>query len=199
MKPWIVDASPYLFLTKIDRLAVLRDPAPEVLIPRGVFQEILGHEDPAASKLQQAARSWLQVTEVEDRRAVEIILADLGPGEAEVIQLARERATTQVVLDDLDARRYARRVGLEPVGTLGLLLAARLRGEIHSLGAEIVRLPGLLRSKRAPPGAQEISTSVRLKSSPLKSKGSPLSLDNAYGKQSPKLRPARWRPLPNRR
>ena len=67
-------------------------------------------------------------------------MADLGSGEAEVIQLARERATTQVVLDDLDARRYARRVGLEPVGTLGLLLAARLRGEIHSLRAEIVRL-----------------------------------------------------------
>jgi len=38
---------------------------------------------------------------------------------------------------DLDARRLAHRVGLAPVGTLGLLLAAKLRGEIRSLRAEM--------------------------------------------------------------
>ncbi len=37
----------------------------------------------------------------------------------------------------VDARRFASRVGLSPVGTLGILLAARLRGEIPSIREEI--------------------------------------------------------------
>jgi predicted nucleic acid-binding protein len=61
-------------------------------------------------------------------------------GEAEVIVLARELDADRVVLDDLDARRFARRVGLEIAGTVGLLLAARKRGELASLRAEIERL-----------------------------------------------------------
>jgi predicted nucleic acid-binding protein len=52
------------------------------------------------------------------------------------------REIGEVVLDDLDARRFAHRIGLVPVGTLGLLLAAKLRGEIKSLREEIDRLIG---------------------------------------------------------
>jgi len=90
--------------------------------------------------LREASETWLRVAAVQDRRSVEIILADLGSGEAEVIALAKERDAARVVMDDLDARRFAQRVGLAPVGTLGLLLAARLRGEIPSLRAEILHL-----------------------------------------------------------
>lgn len=43
-------------------------------------------------------------------------------------------------MDDLDGRRFARRLGVIAVGTLGLLLAARLRGDLPSLRAEIERL-----------------------------------------------------------
>lgn len=143
MSLWVADASPLLFLAKIHRLAVLRDRAPQVLVPESVLAEVLAHGDAAASILRKAAETWLHVASVRDRRAVEIILAGLGPGEAEVIALARERAADRVVMDDLDARRFARRLGLAPVGTLGLLLAARLRGEIPSLRAEIIRLRDL--------------------------------------------------------
>jgi predicted nucleic acid-binding protein len=45
-----------------------------------------------------------------------------------------------VVIDDLDGRRFAYRLGLAPIGTLGLLLAARLRGDLPSLHQEIERL-----------------------------------------------------------
>jgi predicted nucleic acid-binding protein len=43
-------------------------------------------------------------------------------------------------LDDLDARRVARRLSLEPIGTVGLLLAAKKRGLIVSLKAELDQL-----------------------------------------------------------
>lgn len=62
----------------------------------------------------------------------------VGDGEAEAMALALDAA--RIVLDDLDARRLADRLGLKVVGTLGLLLTAKLRGEIPSLRAEIDRL-----------------------------------------------------------
>lgn len=48
-----------------------------------------------------------------------------------------------MVIDDLDARRFARRVDLGVIGTMGLLLAARLRGEIPSLREDIEQLQAL--------------------------------------------------------
>lgn len=61
----------------------------------------------------------------------------LDPGEAEVVALALELGTRDVVLDDLDARRFARRSGLQPIGTLGLLLAGKRAGIVQSVSAEI--------------------------------------------------------------
>jgi predicted nucleic acid-binding protein len=46
----------------------------------------------------------------------------------------------QVVIDDLVARRVAVQVGLKPIGTLGILLAAKLAGIIPSLSEKIEAL-----------------------------------------------------------
>ena len=48
-----------------------------------------------------------------------------------------------IVLDDQDARRFADRCGLKVIGTLGILLAAKQRGVIASLRAEINALVAL--------------------------------------------------------
>jgi predicted nucleic acid-binding protein len=140
---WVVDASPLVFLAKLGRLDLLRSGADTVFIPPAVLTEIHAKQDQATRAIEQAHRSWLRIRSVSYREAVDILLADLGLGEAEVIALARETGADRVVLDDLDARRRARRLGLDLVGTVGLLLAARLRGEIPSLGDEIKRLQSL--------------------------------------------------------
>lgn len=64
----------------------------------------------------------------------------LRKGVDEVLLLAERVGAERVVLDDLNARHEARRRGLKPIGTLGILLAARLRWEIPSLCHEIERL-----------------------------------------------------------
>ena len=62
------------------------------------------------------------------------------PGEEEAVALALE-LSTWVVLDDLKARRYARRVNLRLVGTLGVLLRIHRFGlASRSLEAEIKAL-----------------------------------------------------------
>jgi uncharacterized protein len=140
MSRWVVDTSPLIFLAKLDRLDLLRKSADELLVPAAVVEEIRAYPDDASRRIEEALGSWLQEEKVEPRRIVEVLLADLDLGEAEVIALARERTADRIVMDDLDGRRFARRLDLEPIGTLGLLLAAKLRGEIGSLREEIERL-----------------------------------------------------------
>jgi predicted nucleic acid-binding protein len=140
MSRWIADTSPLIFLAKLDRLDLLRKSADEILVPAAVIQEVRAYPDAASRKIEEALGSWLREETVGERRVVDILLADLDFGEAEVIALASERAVERIVMDDLDGRRLARRLGLEPIGTLGLLLAARLRGELSSLREEIERL-----------------------------------------------------------
>jgi predicted nucleic acid-binding protein len=140
---WVVDTSPLIFLSKLGRLGLLRRSAEAVCVPRAVMDELQAKPDETTRAIEQASGSWLSVCQVHNRDAVEVLLADLDLGEAEAIVLAKEINADRVVMDDLDARRFARRVGLDLIGTVGLLLAARLRGEIPSLGEEIERLQAL--------------------------------------------------------
>lgn len=140
MNRWVVDTGPLVFLAKLDRLELLQRGADEILAPVAVLDEVLAIHDEAAKKIELASQSWLQIQTVDDRSKIRLLLADLDTGEAEVIALAQTVNANRVVMDDLDARRFAHRVGLSVVGTMGLLLAARLRGEIPSVKTEIERL-----------------------------------------------------------
>ena len=143
MTTWVVDTSPLIFLSKLGHLDMLRRSADTICVPQAVLDEIQAKPDEATQAVEQASQSWLSVHQVGNRSAVEILLADLDLGEAEVIVLAKEINADRVVMDDLDARRFARRVGLDLIGTMGLLLAAHLRGEFSSVREEIEQLEGL--------------------------------------------------------
>jgi predicted nucleic acid-binding protein len=140
VKLWVSDTSPLLFLAKLDRLELLRQDNLEVTAPDAVFREIQQQRDEASRKLEDSRQSWLAARSVTDLALVEVLQADLDEGEAEVIALAFELGADRVLMDDLDGRRLARRIGLTPVGTLGVLLGARQTGMISSLQAEIEKL-----------------------------------------------------------
>ena len=140
MSLWVTDSSPLIFLAKLNRLDLLRQEAEEVLAPPAVLEEIAEQDDEAKRQIEEAQRTWLEVRPVRDVRLLAVLKRELGDGEAEAITLALETRAARIVLDDLDARRLADRLGLKVVGTLGLLLASKLRGEIPSLRAEIDRL-----------------------------------------------------------
>ncbi len=140
MSSWVADAGPLIFLAKLGRLELLRDTQTAILIPNAVMMEIRAKGDEACQFIEQAASDWLEVREVQNREAVSLLLADLDLGEAEVIALASDIEAEKVLLDDLDGRRFARAVGLSVVGTVGVLLAARLEGNLPSLKGELERL-----------------------------------------------------------
>ncbi|MCP4404623.1 MAG: DUF3368 domain-containing protein [bacterium] len=69
--------------------------------------------------------------------AVDILLSDLGAGEAEAIVLALEQQPAMILLDDLKARKFAKMKGLNIIGTLGILLEAKKEGLIAELKPSI--------------------------------------------------------------
>src|SRR5690606_36512745 len=64
----------------------------------------------------------------------------LGAGEAEAITLALERKAAFVLIDDRTARLTAEHVGLVPLGVLGILIRAKHKGLISTVGPAIERL-----------------------------------------------------------
>ncbi len=124
----IVNASPLVFLGKAGSLELLRGIGlGRVIVPAAVVEEVVasGHSDRAGSAL--AAADWI---ERPARAAIPtgVVEWDLGAGESEVIALALATPGARAVIDDLAARRCARALGVEVIGTLGVVIAASRRG-----------------------------------------------------------------------
>jgi predicted nucleic acid-binding protein len=64
----------------------------------------------------------------------------LGDGESSVLAWAYQYPGTEVIVDDLAARRCAAALGLPVRGTLGLVLIAKQRGAITAARPVLERL-----------------------------------------------------------
>jgi len=84
---------------------------------------------------------WLKVVDLADPDRAIFLSASVDAGEAEAIVLARELGL-KVILDDLRARRLAHRIGLEVIGTLGILVRAKRQGLLDHLGPVLDQLEG---------------------------------------------------------
>lgn len=122
-----VNASPLIFLSRGDQLDLLKIAGDEVVIPLTVAAEIQqrGSEDPTARAIEHT--SWLTVVATPDVPGL-IQAWDLGPGESSVLTWAYTHPGTEVIIDDLAARRCATALEIPFRGTLGLVLAAKRRG-----------------------------------------------------------------------
>ncbi len=107
---------------------------------RPVYDEINVWSGEAHRLVQIAAGDWLKVVSVTNISLRDHLLPQIDLGEAEVIALAVELGASRVLLDDQDARRSARLYGLQPMGTLGLLLEAKHRELLPAIRPEIERL-----------------------------------------------------------
>ena len=136
----VVNASPLIFLTHLGLLEVLKERGVAALVPDVVLAEIGGHgpADPAVLAVQ--ASPWLQVVPTPPIPNV-IAAQRLDAGESAVLAVGLQQPETQVVLDDLAARRCAVSLGLATQGTLGLVLVAKRLG----LVAEVRPLLDLLK------------------------------------------------------
>ena len=76
---------------------------------------------------------WIRTQTLQRPLDSRVAHAALDAGEAESISLALETRAQWVILDDLQARRLAKELGLAVVGTAGVLFAAKQRGFIPAV------------------------------------------------------------------
>jgi predicted nucleic acid-binding protein len=136
----IVNTAPLIFLAKIGKLELLRIGADVIYIPPAVLTELRATPDEATKAVQEILGIWLLEKACTQPGLYSLAAQALDPGEAEVVALAFELGTQDVVLDDLDARRFAHRSGLQPIGTMGLLLAAKKKGIVAAIAPEVEAL-----------------------------------------------------------
>lgn len=137
----VADASPLIFLGRLDLLHLLQSVYGRVLVPTAVRDEVLGDgpELPGASAVRAA--TWLEIVDEEPIDAVAALLrGSLGAGERAAIALAVGRRAHLVLIDDRPARLAAERLGLAVQGTVGTLVQARRMGLIPELAPVLARL-----------------------------------------------------------
>jgi predicted nucleic acid-binding protein len=125
----VVNASPLIYLTAVERLDLLRLAGDEVLVPRSVADEVRrwGDADPAVRALGNTP--WLEVVET-PTVPTSVEVWNLGAGESAVLSYALAHPGVQAIMDDLAGRRCAIVHHVEVRGCLGLVLVAKQRGVI---------------------------------------------------------------------
>ena len=125
----VCDAGPLIALGRLDRLGLLPALFHDVQVPPAVLAEcVLRPELVDAQRIQSAVSSGL--FHVHEARPVHV--NGLGAGESAAIGLAIEIGAA-LLADDLAARHYAQGAGLTVIGTLGVLVRAKRKGEVPAI------------------------------------------------------------------
>jgi hypothetical protein len=129
----VSNTSPLTSLAAIGHFDLLRDLFGQIHIARGVWDELNqgGLRHPGSREVEDAL--WIQRHDVENPALVTILRRDLDRGEAETLALALELKADLVLLDEQEGRHAAIRLGLHPLGVLGILLQAKRLQKIEEV------------------------------------------------------------------
>lgn len=137
----VADAGPLIHLSAIGHLELLHGLSDEVLVPQAVFDEVVvvGAGLPGATAVGEA--TWISVVSPVRRDVVDALLASgLHRGEAEAIAVAVERRADRLLIDERQGRLTAEAMGLPVVGSIGILIAAKVRGDVERIAPLLVAL-----------------------------------------------------------
>ena len=118
----IADTTCFILLDKINELELLKQLFDEVTTTREVAQEFRKNLPP-----------WITIKSVEDQKYQSVLELEVDRGEASAIALSIESTGSLLILDDLQARKLAEKLGLRYTGTLGVIARAKREGVISSV------------------------------------------------------------------
>jgi predicted nucleic acid-binding protein len=136
----VSNSTPLISLARINRLHLLEEIFGKVYIPQGVYEEVVMEGVDKAGAKEVSEGHWIEVVEVHDRLSVEVLSDELDKGESEAIVLAKELKANWVLMDERLARRKLETLGVNKIGTLGILLRAKEAGMIKAIRPEMDRL-----------------------------------------------------------
>jgi predicted nucleic acid-binding protein len=120
----ISDTSCLIGLTNINYLNLLRQLYETVIITPEVADEF-GTDLP----------EWINIIPVRDNRKTDEIYKTLDLGESSSIALAIETSNSLLIIDETKGRDYAKKLGINIIGTLGLLIKAHKTGLLPDIDA----------------------------------------------------------------
>lgn len=122
MRKVIVNTTPLIALSHVGQLTLLQKLYGEIIIPRAVYQELSAKEDSICKKQVDSSLDWIRVENIENQMAKAMYKTQLHEGEVEVMILAKEKSADVVIVDDANAKKHAKYLGLPVTGTLGVLI-----------------------------------------------------------------------------
>jgi predicted nucleic acid-binding protein len=129
MRTIITDTSCLILYDKINELDILRRTFSSLIVTPQVAEEF-GDELP----------DWIKVEPIRDTEQYTQLIDDLGQGEASSIVLAQEIPGSLLIIDEKRGRRVAKRLRIEIIGSLGLLLKAKQKGIIKTVESILVKI-----------------------------------------------------------
>lgn len=136
----VSNSSPLVALSVIGKLHLLGDKFKNIIIPEAVWKEIAldGRDKPGTDDILRS--KWITIESLQNKMVAKSLEKDIDYGESEAIALALETDADIVLLDDKLARSVAKNLGLNIMGTVGILIWARKAGLIESLRTELHKL-----------------------------------------------------------
>ena len=137
----VSNTTPLIGLAAIQRFDLLRQLFGELYIAQAVYDEaVVAGRELGGAKREVSTVTWIKTVRVKERLAVEALLGELDRGEAETIVLARELEADWVLMDEKKGRRKLTELGLQKIGTAGILLKAKQAGLLSIVRPELERL-----------------------------------------------------------
>jgi len=137
----VANTTPLIGLASIQRFDVLNHVFGDIVIAQAVHDEIMNTGGRKKTAQHEVSTSpWLQVKQIQDRLAVEVLLDELDIGEAETIVLAREINADWAIMDEKKGRQKLSQMGINKIGTLGILIKAKEIGLLSFIKPELEKL-----------------------------------------------------------
>ena len=121
-KTIISDTSCFIILANIGELELLHR----------VYGEVLTTID-IATEYGEPLPEWVKIVTVTDRYRQQILEMQIDKGESSAIALALEIPGSTIILDDYKARKIAEQLGITYTGTIGVIIKAKLKGQIATI------------------------------------------------------------------
>jgi predicted nucleic acid-binding protein len=137
----VSNTTPLIGLAQIQRFDLLQDLFGEVYIPEAVYNEaVVAGREGGGAKREVSSATFIKTVRVKDLLAVQVLLDEMDLGEAEAIVLAAELGAEWVLMDERKGRRKLAQMGVNRIGTLGILLKAKQVGLLDKIRPEVEKL-----------------------------------------------------------
>ncbi len=133
MRKVVANTTPLIALSHVGQLELLKRLYEEIIIPEAVYKELSAKTESVCKKAVDRSSDWIRVEKIENQMAKAMYKTQLHDGEVEVMILSKEIGADVVIIDDANAKKHAKYLGLPVTGTLGVLIKAKQKGYVSEL------------------------------------------------------------------